>query len=160
MTKALPPKLSYLNQQRTHKISPALRALFRRAAACTLQAAELTQPAEISLTIVDNDEIQRLNREYRGADAPTDVLSFAMSEGEPLPVAAGQPLLLGDIIISAERAAAQAEEYGHSFERESVFLFVHGLLHLLGYDHTRGVNEEREMFALQERVLNELQLWR
>ncbi|MEG1661007.1 MAG: rRNA maturation RNase YbeY, partial [Clostridiales bacterium] len=86
-------------------------------------------------------------------DMATDVLSFAMTEGEDGNFATEGNLLLGDIVISMQRAAEQGEKYGHSTEREAVFLFIHGLLHLLGYDHERGVEEEQEMFAVQERII-------
>lgn len=99
-----------------------------------------------------------MNATYRNKDAPTDVLSFPLEEGEEefssfAGLADGQPLLLGDIIISMERAEEQAQSYGHSLERESAFLFIHGLLHLLGYDHENSQAEEKEMFALQEDIL-------
>lgn len=88
------------------------------------------------------------------------MLSFPMAEGgeeiSPVGQADGQPLLLGDIIISMEKAEEQAQNYGHSLERESAFLFIHGLLHLLGYDHENSQAEEKEMFALQESILTSL----
>lgn len=138
--------------------------------------------AEVSLAIVDDEEIRRLNREYRGVDRPTDVLSFSLLEGEdgspgPIPPEAlppetaiagpvpptwaedGEPALLGDVIISLERARAQAEEYGHGLARELCFLAVHGTLHLLGHDH--GTPEgEAAMMAETEAVLGELGLGR
>lgn len=118
---------------------------------------------EVSLTFVDDDEIHRLNREFRNIDRPTDVLSFAMLEkGEDEPEIVFEvesedeqdPFsgMLGDIIISTERAQAQSEEYGHSLEREIGFLFVHGFLHLIGYDH-EDAEGEAEMTAKQEEVL-------
>lgn len=112
---------------------------------------------EISLYFTDNEEIHRLNKEYRGIDRPTDVLSFAMDEtvdGDDfmLPLDKGEPHLLGDIIISTEKSDAQSEEYGHSKEREVLFLFSHGLLHLLGYDH-QTPEEEAVMMGKQETAL-------
>lgn len=112
---------------------------------------------EISLYFTDNEEIHRLNKEYRGIDRPTDVLSFAMDETIDeddfmLPTDAGEPHLLGDIIISTEKSDAQSEEYGHSKEREVLFLFSHGLLHLLGYDH-QTPEEEAVMMGKQEAAL-------
>lgn len=116
----------------------------------------------VSLTFTDDEGIRELNRQFRGVDKPTDVLSFPLREAgadEPAivwdddgPDAAegGEPL--GDIVISLPRALAQAAEYGHSPEREIGFLFVHGFLHLLGYDHDTA-EREREMFDRQERVL-------
>ncbi len=112
---------------------------------------------EISLYFTDNEEIHRLNKEYRSIDRPTDVLSFAMdemvaSDDFMLPPDAEEPHLLGDIIISTERSDAQSEEYGHSKEREVLFLFSHGLLHLLGYDH-QTPEEEAVMMGKQEAAL-------
>ncbi|OUM99449.1 MAG: rRNA maturation RNase YbeY [Paenibacillaceae bacterium ZCTH02-B3] len=123
-------------------------------------AAEGVDNGVVSLTFTDDEGIRELNRRFRGVDAPTDVLSFPMREaGEEGPEAfpAGEEAFeeeepLGDIVISLPRALAQAEEYGHSAEREIGFLFVHGLLHLLGYDHDTE-EREREMFSRQEAVL-------
>ena len=106
--------------------------------------------AEVSLTLVDDARIHELNREYRGVDRPTDVLSFALTEedeDEPEIVGYADDVL-GDIVISVERAVAQAEEYGHSLEREIVFLAVHGTLHLLGYDHVS--DPERQLMRQKE----------
>ncbi|MED0587475.1 rRNA maturation RNase YbeY [Bacillus subtilis] len=112
--------------------------------------------AEVSVTIVTNDDIQQINKEYRGKDAPTDVISFALEEegeGEVEIVGAEMPPVLGDIIISADRTREQAEEYNHSFKRELGFLAVHGFLHLLGYDHMTK-EEEEEMFTKQKELLD------
>jgi probable rRNA maturation factor len=122
---------------------------------------------EVALTFVDDERIRELNREYRGIDRPTDVLSFALNEdgGEPDIVfdelEDGDPVsgMLGDIVISLERAKAQSEEYGHSLEREIGFLFVHGFLHLLGYDH-QTEEEEKIMFGKQEEILRRAGLTR
>ncbi|MFS0822659.1 rRNA maturation RNase YbeY [Bacillus sp. 1P02SD] len=110
---------------------------------------------EVSITFVDNDRIQEINREYRDKDQPTDVISFAMEEmgeGEITIIGEDIPKLLGDIIISIPRAREQAEEYGHSFARELGFLAVHGFLHLLGYDHMTK-EDEKKMFSRQEEIL-------
>lgn len=112
--------------------------------------------AEVSVTIVNNEEIQKINKEYRGKDYPTDVISFALEEdgeGEIEIIGADMPPVLGDIIISADKAREQAEEYGHSLMRELGFLTVHGFLHLLGYDHITE-EEEKEMFTKQKDILN------
>jgi probable rRNA maturation factor len=106
--------------------------------------------------IVDDAEIHRLNRDYLGKDRPTNVISFAMQEGEGAGV---QPDLLGDVVISADTAARDAAEAGLPFEHELAFLLLHGILHLLGFDHERGTEEqalrmearERELFALLQR---------
>ncbi|MEH7384071.1 rRNA maturation RNase YbeY [Bacillus sp. JJ1521] len=110
---------------------------------------------EVSITFVDNDRIQEINREYRDKDQPTDVISFAMEEmgeGEIAIIGEDIPKLLGDIIISIPRAREQAEDYGHSFARELGFLAVHGFLHLLGYDHMTKEDEEK-MFSRQKEIL-------
>lgn len=132
--------------------------------------AEGIDEGEVALTFVDNAQIHELNREYRGIDRPTDVLSFAMNESvdeEPeilYELEEGEnldelPDMLGDIIISVERAKEQSEEYGHSLEREIGFLFVHGFLHLLGYDH-QDAESEAEMMGKQEAVLAQVGLVR
>lgn len=111
--------------------------------------------SEVSVTFVSNDAIQEINKTYRNKDVPTDVISFAMEEmgeGEIEILDADIPSMLGDIIISVQRATEQAEAYAHSFERELCFLAVHGFLHLLGYDHGTE-KQEKEMFGLQESIL-------
>lgn len=115
---------------------------------------------EISVTIVDNDEIHSINLKHRGIDRPTDVLSFPLIdfEKEPLPDD-GSKIYLGDIIISIEKAEEQAKEYGHSLDREIGFLTAHSMLHLLGYDHMVE-DEEKIMFKKQEEILNNLNLRR
>ncbi|MDR6225044.1 putative rRNA maturation factor [Desmospora profundinema] len=122
---------------------------------CLEQAAvaEGVKEAEVSVSIVDDPVIHRLNREFRGVDRPTDVLSFPQWEpGEELVAVTGEPIPLGDVIISLPRAREQADTYGHSLQRELAFLAVHGFLHLLGYDHQNQAEENR-MFARQEEIL-------
>ena len=118
--------------------------------------------AEVSVTFVDNEKIREINRDYRGKDQPTDVISFAleeMGEEEIEIVGVDVPPVLGDIIISVPKAREQAEQYGHSFMRELGFLAVHGFLHLLGYDHGTE-EEEKEMFTKQELILQQFGLTR
>ena len=114
---------------------------------------------EVDITIVTDEEIHTLNRDYRNVDRATDVLSFALDEdgGEPELVGGPEVHLLGDIIISAETAARQAEEFGHGLEREIVYLAVHGLLHLLGYDHMQE-EDKAIMRAKEEEALREIKL--
>lgn len=130
---------------------------------CTREALieeEIEDDAEVSLTFTDNAEIRVLNRQFREIDRETDVLSFPMGDEEGFEVnPETDALLLGDIVISLERAKAQAEEYGHSMKREVAFLIAHSLFHLLGYDHLTP-EEETEMFAKQERVLQKLGITR
>jgi probable rRNA maturation factor len=111
--------------------------------------------AELSVTFVDNERIQEINREYRDKDKATDVISFAMEEmgeGELEIIGGDIPAVLGDIIISIPKTHEQAKEYGHSFMRELGFLTVHGFLHLLGYDHETA-EQEKEMFDKQKEIL-------
>lgn len=124
---------------------------------------DLKGEIECSLTFVTNPRIQEINRAYRGIDKPTDVISFALEEMEedevPIILEEGEPRVLGDIIVSIDRAREQAETYNHSFERELGFLIIHGLLHLLGFDHNTKAEEE-EMFGLQENILSSFGLKR
>jgi len=118
--------------------------------------------SEVSVTFVTNEMIRDINREYRGKDQPTDVISFAMEElgeGETAIIGSPEPRMLGDIIISLDRTREQAADYGHSFERELGFLAVHGFLHLLGYDHMTE-EDEKKMFSRQEEILVSLGITR
>lgn len=109
--------------------------------------------AELSVTFVDKDEIQEINKTYRDKDKVTDVISFALEEDEPEITGLDMPRVLGDIIICTDVANEQAESYGHSLERELGFLALHGFLHLLGYDHMNETDEQ-EMFGRQDQILN------
>ncbi len=129
-----------------------LAAAIRQAGQEALEA-EGAQGRWFSVTVVDDGAIQALNREYRGLDRPTDVLSFPMEEGEG--ILAAPDGFLGDIVISLPRAQAQAEEYGHSLLREISFLTVHGALHLLGWDHMEP-EEAGRMYARQEEILQNM----
>lgn len=105
-----------------------------------------------NVIIIDNEEIHKINKEYRGIDRPTDVISFALEDDDTF--VAMEKRILGDIYISIDKAREQAVEYGHSLLRELCFLIIHGILHLLGYDHMEA-SEEKIMFELQERILND-----
>lgn len=157
------------NEQEEYEIKDDLIALLESILQKAGEAEGIDQ-GEVALTFVDNTRIHELNLEYRGIDRPTDVLSFAMNEsGEDeldiiYEVEEGEALkdvpdVLGDIIISVTRAQEQAQEYGHSLERELGFLFVHGFLHLLGYDHQDEASEA-EMMSKQEKVLAQVGLTR
>jgi len=115
------------------------------------------EEVEVSLVFVDDDYIHGLNTQYRGVDAPTDVLSFAMQEGEPMPGPDDENTILGDVVLSLQAAERQAGEYGHSFRREAAYLTVHGVLHLIGYDH-QSEDERAIMRRKEERVLSLLGL--
>lgn len=120
-----------------------------------LEGAQVKGSIEIGLVVTDDAEIRRLNRDYRGVDAPTDVLSFSQLESrggqdDTFPWPPGTPRLIGDIIISGERVRAQSAEFGHGQRRELAYLTVHGLLHLLGYDHESDAEKEKMRRAEEE----------
>lgn len=165
-------------------LPPDATELISRIFASALRDAALPDTAEISISFVTPDEIRTLNREYRSRDAETDVLSFPFCDvpgmpGGPMakpssrlkarhartqagrgrPAVKLPPLALGDIVICPAVARAQAEAYGHSYERETAFLAVHGLLHLLGHDHENPEDEQR-MRAAQEDILNKAGIFR
>ena len=154
-------KVIIANEQKAEKIPTGVRLLVRRCCNAVLTFEGFTEPAEISVTFVDDERIHELNREYRNIDRSTDVLSFPLGENgvydKNLETGA---CLLGDIVISVETAIRQAEEYGHSLQREIGFLTVHSMLHLLGYDHVDGGIEAVRMREKEEHVLTELGLKR
>lgn len=117
-------------------------------------ASHIQVSGEVSVSFVDDEEIHVLNQTYRQVDRPTDVLSFPMDDQDSI-----DPPMLGDIVVSLPTAFRQAEEYGHSLEREVGFLLVHGFLHLNGYDHNTP-SDEQEMFSLQDEVLADIGLVR
>ncbi len=123
----------------------------------------LSGEVEVSLTFMLDDDLQKINAEYRNIDKPTDVISFALEEvveGEVAVVAEkGMPIALGDILISVETAQRQAEEYEHDLNREFGFLALHGFLHLLGYDHLTK-DDEKKMFGRQKEILDSFGLGR
>ncbi|MDT8440411.1 MAG: rRNA maturation RNase YbeY [Desulfuromonadales bacterium] len=121
-----------------------------RRAARTILSASGCPDARLSILVVDDAQIRELNRAYLGKDRPTNVISFAMQEGEGAGI---QPDLLGDVVISAETAARDAAEAGQPFESELYFLLLHGILHLLGYDHERGTEAEASRMRAREREL-------
>ena len=145
----------FLNDQEKFEISYTQKILVRRAIEATLEYEGYKNNAEISVTFTDNEKIQKINNDFRGIDKPTDVLSFPLNdyEGSDLPLADDPKGSLGDIVISLERAKEQADEFGHSFEREVAFLTVHSTLHLLGYDHVNSEEEELDMRNRQSEVL-------
>ena len=129
-----------------------LETLVRRVLAKGAELQKVPEDAEISLLICDGPTIHELNREYRNVDAPTDVLSFALNEGDE-DISEEEALALGDIVINIDRAKEQAEEFGHSKEREIAYLSVHGFLHILGYDHYEE-EEKKEMRKAEEEILS------
>ena len=145
-------RIYFENTQSQMRITYNLKLLIRRAVLATLRAEGIAKPAEVSVTFTDNAHIKEINREHRGIDAPTDVLSFPLFEESPTGI------MLGDIVLSLERCAAQAEEFGHSFRRECAFLTVHSTLHLLGYDHETGEEDEKDMRARQTAIVESMGL--
>ncbi len=123
-----------------------------------LKTLGIEDDVEVSCVLVDDKRIHEINREYRHIDRSTDVISFAMEDNDQFYVE-GMPRTLGDIFISVDHAKKQAEEYGHSLRREMCFLFTHGILHLLGYDHMTD-EQEKEMFGLQDKILGALSIER
>ncbi|MBO4217559.1 MAG: rRNA maturation RNase YbeY [Clostridia bacterium] len=143
------------------KLPLSYNRLIRRAVSETLSAEEFTQNCEVSVSLVTEDEIKRLNNEYRKKDAVTDVLSFPMyTRDELFSEPDDERIPIGDIVICVRRAEEQAEAYGHPLERELAFLTVHSVLHLLGYDHEISPEAESEMFLRQEEVLAAMGLTR
>lgn len=154
-----------LNEE-AEQLEESVKNTLLRCAEQTLLMEEFPFDAEVSLSVTDNEGIRMLNREQRDIDRETDVLSFPMlSVEDGVLIVEDSDIIddcvfLGDIVISLPKAQEQAEAYGHSFLREMGFLTVHSMLHLLGYDHELGENEEKEMFAKQEAVLTALSLTR
>ncbi|MBO4284519.1 MAG: rRNA maturation RNase YbeY [Clostridia bacterium] len=130
-----------------------LKSTVRTAVAATLHHEEFFRDAEVSVTFCDDVHIRTLNAEYRKKDAPTDVLSFPIYEKGEAYSTPDVPVLLGDIVISLERAKEQGEKIGNTLEEEVSFLTVHSTLHLLGYDHETSKEDEDEMFARQKEIV-------
>lgn len=144
---------------RKEKPDEALRGLVTKALTAAFEYEGVEDDAEVSVTFVSDRIIRQINREFRGIDRATDVLSFPMAEAGNLEDAFdGERLQLGDVVLSLERARAQAETYGHSYEREVAFLCVHSALHLLGYDHELGEAEDADMRARQREIMKILGL--
>lgn len=143
-----------MNDQQTFPITYGLKMLIRRSVIASLEYEGFANDAEVSVTFKDNEGIRALNRDFRGIDKATDVLSFPLTDyaGTELPIDEPE-LSLGDIVLSLERADEQAREFGHSFEREVAFLTVHSMLHLLGYDHVNSEEEDAEMRRRQREIL-------
>ncbi|WP_258360264.1 rRNA maturation RNase YbeY [Moorella sulfitireducens (nom. illeg.)] len=150
------------NQQDSYPLGEEMISLLEKVLQVAAAVEGLDQETEVGLTLVDDAAIRELNRAYRGIDAPTDVLSFALNEtgpGEPVCLDPRGDRLLGDIIVSVPTATRQAQDYGHSPARELAFLTVHGFLHLLGYDHDTEEAAAR-MEARQEEILARVGLGR
>ena len=152
-------KVLISNQQKAAKVPSGLRILIRRACNAVLEFEKFDGPAEVSVTFVDNPQIAELNAQYRNKPTPTDVLSFPLGQDGVYDIDQETGCkMLGDVVISMERAVEQAELYGHPLQREVAFLTVHSMLHLLGYDHETGGLEAVRMREKEEAVLIQLGL--
>ena len=152
-------KVLITNEQKAVKVPSGLRILIRRACNAVLEYEHFEGPAEISVTFVDNAAIAELNNQYRSKPMPTDVLSFPLGENGEYDINEDTGCaMLGDIVISMEKAMEQAQLYGHPLQREIAFLTVHSMLHLLGYDHEAGGLEAVKMREKEEAVLIQLGL--
>jgi probable rRNA maturation factor len=154
-------KVRISNEQKEIKIPTGVRLLVRRCCNAVLTFENFSEPAEISVSFVDDEEIHQLNKLHRNVDRSTDVLSFPLGENGVYDKDPGTGMCyLGDIVISVPTAVRQAHTYGHTLQREIGFLTVHSMLHLLGYDHVNGGIEAVHMREKEERVLTELGLKR
>ncbi|MBQ9314623.1 MAG: rRNA maturation RNase YbeY [Clostridia bacterium] len=143
---------------------PNEEALIKKVVKKVLEEEKVVQDVDVYITLTNNEEIHKINKEYREVDRPTDVLSFPMYEREEIYKLKADEndeveKILGDIIVSIEKVKEQAEEYGHSFERELAYLVTHGCLHLLGYDHMIE-EEQKEMRTREELILEMLNISR
>lgn len=154
------------NEQDKETVTPEIKDAIFNVCNAVMEEEACNFDAQLSVTLVDNNTIRRINHEQRGIDAPTDVLSFPMLEFDEYGNAEadyetdGEYVMIGDIVISMERAHEQAKEYGHSLLRETAFLTAHSMLHLLGYDHVDDKKGEELMCEKQEKVLRSLGITR
>ena len=156
MKRKMSLRIYFENEQEKYPVSYNLKILLREAIETTLDFEDFQNVCEVSVTFTDNEGIHELNKKFREVDKPTDVLSFPLFdfEGETDEPPVDEIMSnLGDIVISLERAKEQAEEYGHSFEREVAFLCVHSMLHLLGYDHETSDEDDVEMRSKQTEIM-------
>ncbi len=149
-------KIYFENSQEIYKISYELQMLVRSAILASLAGEGYERDCEVSVTFTDNEGIRAINREFRDIDAPTDVLSFPMDDTDE--AIGDQIASLGDIVLSLERAQEQAEQFGHSYEREVSFLVAHSVLHLLGYDHEESDEADEQMREKQRSIMKALGL--
>lgn len=137
-------------------ITPTMKQTVTAVLAKAAEILAIDRQAEVSVVLADDEYIRELNRQFRGKDCPTDVLSFALNEGDEPEIQGGpEETLLGDIVISLETAIRQAEDFGHSLERELAYLTVHGILHLMGYDHEEE-DAKADMRRQEEEILAQL----
>ncbi len=152
-------KIYFENHQEKETISYRLKRLIRRGVEATLAYEEVDDHCEVSVTFVDNEEIREINRQFRNIDRATDVLSFPLFDEDGMDAHVEElDCMLGDIVLSLERAREQAIEFGHSFEREVAFLTVHSMLHLLGYDHELSDEDDADMRRRQTEIVEKMGL--
>ena len=146
----------FTNEQQKEPVTAELRTLVKAAIYTALGYEDFRRSAEISVTFTDNEGIRAINNTHRGIDSATDVLSFPIMSDEDSAAdidRSSGAVMLGDIVLSLERAREQAAEFGHSYTREVAFLTVHSVLHLLGYDHLTSEADDADMRARQNAVL-------
>jgi len=152
-------KIYFEDHQQKETVTYRLKMLIRRAVEETLAYEGINDDCEVSVTLCDNEEIRELNLRFRNIDRATDVLSFPLFDDDGMDAHVEElDCMLGDIVLSLERARQQAEEFGHSFEREVAFLTVHSTLHLLGYDHETSPEDEADMRSRQTEITNRMGL--
>lgn len=152
-------KVNILSRYKKKKIDNDTKALVKKACKAVLKEEKFENSAQVDVTFVDDDEIKELNANFRDIDKSTDVLSFPLGENGEYDInPENGALMLGDVIISVDHAINQADLYGHGIEREIAFLTVHSLLHLLGYDHVGGGDEQRIMRKKEEKILDSMGL--
>ncbi len=153
-------KVLISNNQEKVKIPVGIRMLIRRCCSAVLNEENFSEDSEISVNFIDNDEIQKLNKQFRDINAPTDVLSFPQAENGKFERNDKNQYILGDIVISIEKAFEQANAYGHTLNREIAFLTVHSMLHILGYDHENDSLQALQMREKEEKILRQIGLAR
>ncbi|MBR4872431.1 MAG: rRNA maturation RNase YbeY [Clostridia bacterium] len=152
-------KIYFENNQEKEVISYRLKMLIRRSVEAALAYEEIDDDCEVSVTFVDNEEIREINRKFRNIDRATDVLSFPLFDEDGMDAHVEElDCMLGDIVLSLERAREQAAEFGHSFAREVAFLTVHSVLHLLGYDHELSDEDDADMRKRQTEIVENMGL--
>ena len=154
-------KILIQNTQTKHRVTFSLCRLIKKACKITLKNEGFPADAEINVTLVDDEEIKRLNAQFRDIDRSTDVLSFPLGDNGEYDInPENNACMLGDVVLSLEHAAAQALEFGLSFSREEAYLTVHSVLHLLGYDHINDEEERKIMREKEEQVMKLMKLER
>ena len=152
-------RVNIVSKQKAVKLPTGTRLLIRKACNATLSLEGFEGPAEVDVTIVDDELIKEMNTQFRNIDASTDVLSFPLGMNGVYDInPENDAAMLGDVVISIEHALSQADLYGHGFEREVAFLTIHSVLHLLGYDHVNGGIEKTIMREKEEKILDSLGL--